>query len=116
MRVFARLVEGTWPACVDALRDHAPDGAEVVLLHVTGTKVPGLAHGAALRGTSSAELLDATAPVCARSGRAGSSGRRWPRARAPACWCGRSRPCPWEPSRPAAAPPLSQRWCHPPPS
>ncbi|MFJ9863966.1 universal stress protein [Streptomyces sp. NPDC101165] len=46
MRVIAWLVEGTWPACVDAVRDHAPHASEVVLLHVTGPDVPGVAHGA----------------------------------------------------------------------
>ncbi|MEU6776042.1 universal stress protein [Streptomyces sp. NPDC046759] len=46
MRVIAWLVEGTWPACVDAVRAHAPEGSEVVLLHVSGPEVPDLAHGA----------------------------------------------------------------------
>ncbi|MGW0416871.1 universal stress protein, partial [Streptomyces collinus] len=46
MRVIAWLVEGTWPACVDAVRAHAPRDAEVVLLHVTGPDVSGVAHGA----------------------------------------------------------------------
>lgn len=46
MRVLAWLVEGTWPACVDAVRTHAPETAEVVLLHVSGPDVAGLAHGA----------------------------------------------------------------------
>ncbi|MGZ0204236.1 universal stress protein [Streptomyces sp. RM1] len=46
MRVIAWLVEGTWPACVDAVRTHAPEDAEVVLLHVSGPDVPGVAHGA----------------------------------------------------------------------
>ncbi|MBL1084436.1 universal stress protein [Streptomyces actinomycinicus] len=46
MRVLAWLVEGTWPACVDAVRAHAPDDSEVVLLHVSGPEVPGVAHGA----------------------------------------------------------------------
>ncbi|MEU6669042.1 universal stress protein [Streptomyces sp. NPDC046727] len=46
MRVIAWLVEGTWPACVDAVRAHAPDDAEVVLLHVSGPEVPAVAHGA----------------------------------------------------------------------
>ena len=46
MTVIAWIVEGTWPACVDAARTHAPDGAEIVLLHVTGRDVPGAAHGA----------------------------------------------------------------------
>lgn len=40
------MVEGTWPACVDAARIHAPEGADIVLLHVTGQDVPGAAHGA----------------------------------------------------------------------
>ena len=46
MTVIAWIVEGTWPACVDAAGAHAPDGAEIVLLHVTGGDVPGAAHGA----------------------------------------------------------------------
>ena len=46
MTVIAWIVEGTWPACVDAARTYAPDGAEIVLLHVTGRDVPGAAHGA----------------------------------------------------------------------
>ncbi|MEU2436062.1 universal stress protein [Streptomyces rubradiris] len=89
MRVIAWLVEGTWPACVDAVRAHAPRSAEVVLLHVSGPEVPAVAHGAfdgllgrghrsghrpaegwerdpgdrleALGGTSAAALLDAAA-------------------------------------------------------
>ncbi|MFE2102041.1 MULTISPECIES: universal stress protein [unclassified Streptomyces] len=80
MRVIAWLVEGTWPACVDAVRDHAPHASEVVLLHVTGPDVPGVAHGAyagllgrghperdpgsrleALGDSSAAELLAAAA-------------------------------------------------------
>jgi hypothetical protein len=40
------IVEGTWPACVDAARTHMPEGADVVLLHVTPADVPGAAHGA----------------------------------------------------------------------
>ncbi|MEU1041913.1 universal stress protein [Streptomyces sp. NPDC005551] len=46
MRVIAWLVEGTWPACVDAVRDHAPQAADVVLLHVDEPDAAGLAHGA----------------------------------------------------------------------
>ncbi|MEU2221705.1 universal stress protein [Streptomyces sp. NPDC018347] len=46
MRVIAWLVEGTWPACVDAVRAHAPGDAEVVLLHVSDPDVPEVAHGA----------------------------------------------------------------------
>lgn len=94
MRVIAWLVEGTWPACVDAVRTHAPPDAEVVLLHVSGPDVPGVAHGAfagllgrghperdpgglleALEGTSAAEILDAAAErlgrPCARAERSG---------------------------------------------
>ncbi|MEU8970540.1 universal stress protein [Streptomyces monashensis] len=94
MRVIAWLVEGTWPVCVDAVRDHAPAAAEVVLLHVTDAEVPGLAHGAfagllgrghperdpgdrleAMGGTSSAGLLDAAAErlgrPCVREERSG---------------------------------------------
>lgn len=46
MTVIAWLVEGTWAACVDTVRDYVPEDAEVVLLHVTGHDVPGVAHGA----------------------------------------------------------------------
>ncbi|MET8948929.1 universal stress protein [Streptomyces sp. NPDC004542] len=46
MRVIVWLVEGTWPACVDAVRAYAPTASEVVLLHVSGPDVPGVAHGA----------------------------------------------------------------------
>ncbi|MFJ8624999.1 universal stress protein [Kitasatospora sp. NPDC093550] len=46
MTVVVWITEGTWPACVDAARAHAPQGAEVVLLHVSGQEVPGVAHGA----------------------------------------------------------------------
>ncbi|MFE6620757.1 universal stress protein [Streptomyces sp. NPDC008086] len=46
MVVVVWIVEGTWPACVDAARRHAPEDAEVVLLHVTGPDVADAAHGA----------------------------------------------------------------------
>ncbi|MEV5986775.1 universal stress protein [Streptomyces sp. NPDC052051] len=46
MSVIAWIVEGTWPACVDAARVWAPEGAEIALLHVTGPEAPGVAHGA----------------------------------------------------------------------
>ncbi|MER6982800.1 universal stress protein, partial [Streptomyces carpinensis] len=94
MRVIAWLVEGTWPACVDAVRAHAPDTSDVVLLHVIGPEVPGVAHGAFagllgrgrpgrdpgdrltdLQEASAAELLEAAAArlgrPCTRLERAG---------------------------------------------
>jgi nucleotide-binding universal stress UspA family protein len=43
--VIAWIVEGTWPACIDAVRRHAPADADIVLLHVAGSDVPGIAHG-----------------------------------------------------------------------
>ncbi|MFI7408039.1 universal stress protein [Streptomyces sp. NPDC049627] len=46
MAVVVWIVEGTWPACVDAARAHAPEDADVVLLYVTPAEVPGVAHGA----------------------------------------------------------------------
>ena len=46
MTVIAWIVEGTWPACVDAVGIYAPEGTEIILLHVTGRDVPGAAHGA----------------------------------------------------------------------
>ncbi len=46
MTIIAWIVEGTWPACVDATRNHAPDDADITLLHVTAPEVPGAARGA----------------------------------------------------------------------
>lgn len=46
MIVITWIVEGTWPACVDAARTVAPDDADIVLLHVTGGEAPATAHGA----------------------------------------------------------------------
>jgi nucleotide-binding universal stress UspA family protein len=46
MRIVTWIVEGTWAACVDATRGFAPDGADIVLLHVSGGDVPAAAHGA----------------------------------------------------------------------
>ncbi|MGC0334715.1 nucleotide-binding universal stress UspA family protein [Streptomyces sp. SAI-170] len=46
MAVVVWIVEGTWPACVDAARAHTPADTDVVLLHVTPADVPGAAHGA----------------------------------------------------------------------
>ncbi|MFG3280654.1 universal stress protein [Streptomyces sp. NPDC048111] len=45
MSVIVWITEGTWPACVDAAREHA-DERELVLLHVTDDAVPEAAHGA----------------------------------------------------------------------
>lgn len=46
MAVIVWIVEGTWPACVDAARTHVPADSEITLLHVTGHESPGAAHGA----------------------------------------------------------------------
>jgi nucleotide-binding universal stress UspA family protein len=46
MMVITWIVEGTWPACVDAARSIAPAAADIVLLHVTGGEAPAAAHGA----------------------------------------------------------------------
>lgn len=46
MAVVVWVVEGTWPACVDAARTHAPEPADIVLLHVSGQDVADAAHGA----------------------------------------------------------------------
>lgn len=46
MTVIAWIVEGTWPACVDAVRSYAPADGEVVLLHTSDPEVPGVARGA----------------------------------------------------------------------
>ncbi|MFC8348251.1 universal stress protein [Streptomyces sp. NPDC057280] len=46
MSVVVWIVEGTWPACVDAARAHTAADAEIALLHVTPADVPGAAHGA----------------------------------------------------------------------
>lgn len=44
--VIAWIVEGTWPACVDATRAHAPHGADITLVHVRSDDIPGVLHGA----------------------------------------------------------------------
>ncbi|WP_369251460.1 universal stress protein [Streptomyces sp. R41] len=95
MRVIVWLVEGTWPACVDAVGTHAPHATDVVLLHVAEPGVPGLAHGAfagllgrghsepdpgdrleTLGTTSAAQLLDAAAERLGRpSARVERAGR-----------------------------------------
>jgi nucleotide-binding universal stress UspA family protein len=46
MRVVTWIVADTWAACVDATRSHAPDDAEIVLLHVDDPDVVEIAHGA----------------------------------------------------------------------
>ncbi|MDX6349074.1 MAG: hypothetical protein QOF84_3864 [Streptomyces sp.] len=46
MPVIAWIAEGTWPACVDAARAHAPADADIVLLHVAGPDSPAAGHGA----------------------------------------------------------------------
>jgi nucleotide-binding universal stress UspA family protein len=46
MPVIAWIVEGTWPACVDAVRTHAFEGDDIILLHVSGQDVPAAARGA----------------------------------------------------------------------
>jgi nucleotide-binding universal stress UspA family protein len=45
-KVVAWVVEGTWPACVDAVRAHAAAEADIVLLHVDGPDAASAAHGA----------------------------------------------------------------------
>ena len=46
MTVITWIVEGTWPACVDAARRIAPADEDIVLLHVTGGDASAAAHGA----------------------------------------------------------------------
>jgi nucleotide-binding universal stress UspA family protein len=46
MAVVVWIVEGTWPACVDAARTHAPVDADIVLLHVTPADLEEVARGA----------------------------------------------------------------------
>jgi nucleotide-binding universal stress UspA family protein len=46
MSVIVWIVEGSWPACVDAAGAWVPRPAEIVLLHVTGPDLPAAAHGA----------------------------------------------------------------------
>lgn len=57
MRVVAWIVEGTWPAVIDAARSHAPVEAEIVLLHVSDPGTPEMAHSsfAGLLGRSHRE-------------------------------------------------------------
>jgi len=44
--VITWIVEGTWPACIDAARRVAPADEDIVLLHVTDGGEPAAAHGA----------------------------------------------------------------------
>ncbi len=46
MTVIIWITEGTWQATVDQGGALAPDGADIVLLHVTGDEVEQAAHGA----------------------------------------------------------------------
>jgi hypothetical protein len=46
MAIIVWIVEGTWPACVDAARTHTYPESEVVLLHVTDEASAAAAHGA----------------------------------------------------------------------
>lgn len=46
MTVIAWIVEGIWPACVDATRTWAPESVGIVLLDVTGQQVSGTAGSA----------------------------------------------------------------------
>ncbi|MGW1894352.1 universal stress protein [Streptomyces sp. NPDC002004] len=46
MAVIVWIVEGTWPACVDAARARTPEDTDIVLLHVSAPDVPEAAHGA----------------------------------------------------------------------
>jgi nucleotide-binding universal stress UspA family protein len=46
VHVLVWIVEGTWPACVDAARDLVPAEADCTLLHVTGDEIAVAAHGA----------------------------------------------------------------------
>src|SRR4051794_8995442 len=46
MKVLGGLLEGTWPATVDAVRELAVPAAEVTLLHVIDPGAAGSAHGA----------------------------------------------------------------------
>ncbi|MEE1788273.1 universal stress protein [Streptomyces sp. SP17BM10] len=45
MTTVVWLTEGTWPACVDAAREHSPPGADIVLLYVRDPEVRGAAQG-----------------------------------------------------------------------
>lgn len=46
MTTVVWLTEGTWPACVDAAREHSPPATDIVLLYVRAPEIPGAAHGA----------------------------------------------------------------------
>jgi nucleotide-binding universal stress UspA family protein len=46
MKIVVWITENTWQAAVDAALIHAPEAAEVTLLHVTGDDIAQAAHGA----------------------------------------------------------------------
>jgi len=72
LNVLVWVVEGTWQGCVDAVLANVPAGAEVTLLHVTGTEVAEVAGGASAgllgrgrRGRDPGALIEAAARVAA---------------------------------------------------
>lgn len=86
MNVLVWINEATWPACVAAARELAPEGARLTLLHVVDDAIPGAARGAhagllgraaradqepgtqlrELAEAAGRELLDAAADVAGR--------------------------------------------------
>lgn len=73
MDVLAWVTESTWPACVAAVRDHAPADARVTLLYVVDDELPAVAHGAlaGLLGRSRGAGPDPAARVRELAGLAG---------------------------------------------
>ena len=74
MTVIAWIGEGTWPACVDAARASAPEGEDIVLLHVSDRDIPA-SHTALTPGCWAAATVGATpAPRVEDLGAAGAEG------------------------------------------
>jgi len=46
MAIIVWVVEGTWPACVDAARRFATEESDIILLHVTSEDISGVSHAA----------------------------------------------------------------------
>lgn len=71
MNVLVWVTEATWPACVAAMRDHAPPDAAVTLLYVADDAVPAAARGAfaGLLGRSGPDPAARVRDLAVRAGR-----------------------------------------------
>ncbi|MFJ3203023.1 hypothetical protein [Streptomyces sp. NPDC086989] len=106
MTVVVRIVEVTWPACVDAARFHAPADADLMVLHIPGHEAPGVAQApipdcwvAPLPTASPARRWNTSPPRPASICRPPEPTGRGTRAAAPGARCGRGDGTSWRPPK-----------------